>query len=72
MKPDGNLDNEGYMPMINRWNLAKNDTVPVLAARQYGKGKVVVAGTWKICTLDYKDNRLLVNNILDWLSKPAS
>jgi hypothetical protein len=67
MRPRGVVDEDGWMPVIERWELARHDSAPLLAACRYGKGRVVAAGSRKICTLDYGDNLALVRNILAWL-----
>ena len=41
---------------------------PVLAAKRFGKGRVVVAGTWKLCTVAYGHDQKLLDNALVWLS----
>jgi hypothetical protein len=59
------------MPVIERWELAQHAPAPLLAACRHGQGRVVVAGSRKICTLDYGDNAALVRNILAWLAQPG-
>jgi hypothetical protein len=70
MQPRGIVDQDGWMPVIERWELAQHAPAPLLAACRHGKGRIVVAGSRKICTLDYRDNLALVRNILAWLAEP--
>ncbi len=72
MHPVGHKDPEGWMIKIDDWKLDRQDSVTVLAAWQHGKGKVVAAGSWKICSQDRGDNILLVDNVLKWLSAVQS
>lgn len=71
MRPRGIVDDDGWMPAIERWDLAQHPAAPLLAACRHGQGRVVVAGSRKICTLDYGDNAALVRNILAWLAEPG-
>jgi hypothetical protein len=71
MRPRGIVDEDGWMPVIERWELAQHAPAPLLAACRHGRGHVVVVGSRKICTLDYRDNAALVRNILAWLAAPA-
>jgi hypothetical protein len=71
MRPRGIVDEDGWMPVIERWELAGQAAAPLLATCRYGKGRVVIAGSRKICTLDYRDNIALVRNILAWLAEPS-
>ena len=71
MRPRGIVDEDGWMPAIERWELAQHAPAPLLAACRHGKGRVVVAGSRKLCTLDYADNAALVRNILAWLAEPG-
>jgi predicted alpha/beta hydrolase family esterase len=67
--PEGPKGPEGWSrKIIERWMLDRNDAVPLLVAFTYGKGRVILSGTWKLCTLPYGDNTKMVNNILQWLS----
>jgi hypothetical protein len=68
MRPRGVVDEDGWMPVIERWELAQHAPAPLLAACRHGKGRVVIAGSRKLCTLDYGDNTALVRNILAWLA----
>lgn len=69
MRPIGKQDEDGFMPMIDWWEVEQHASVPVLAACRYGRGRVVTCGAMKLCTLDYNDNARLVTNILNWLSE---
>jgi hypothetical protein len=71
MQPRGPVDEDGSMPVIERWELARHAPAPLLAACQHGKGRVVVAGSRKLGTLDYQDNAALVRNVLTWLAEPG-
>jgi hypothetical protein len=71
MRPRGVVDEDGWMPAIERWELAQHAPAPLLAACRHGQGRVVIAGSRKICTLDYRDNAALVRNILAWLAEPG-
>ena len=44
------------------------DATPVPSAKRFGKGRVVVAGTWKLCTVAYGHDQKLLDNALVWLS----
>lgn len=68
MRPIGKQDEDGFMPMIDWWEPERHESVPMLAACRYGRGRVIVCGAMKLCTLDYGDNYQLVTNILDWLA----
>jgi hypothetical protein len=67
LRPVGHRERDGFLRTILRWDLDRRSWTPVLAAIAHGKGRVVAAGTWKLCTLDHRDNRRLVQNILRWL-----
>jgi hypothetical protein len=69
MRPRGIVDDDGWMPVIERWELAQHAAAPLLAACRHGQGRVVAAGSRKICTLDYADNAALIRNILAWLAQ---
>jgi hypothetical protein len=70
MRPRGIVDEDGWMPVIERWELAELGSAPLLAACRHGKGRVVAAGSRKLCTLAYGDNAALIRNILAWLAEP--
>lgn len=67
--PKGNKSPDGYLRIIERYEQAVNmaRTPCVIAARTFSKGRIVLAGTWKIFTLDEGDNRKFVDNALRWL-----
>jgi hypothetical protein len=71
IEPEGRPTPQGYLRQIRRYVVTRNDAVKVLAAWRYPRGKVVASGTWKLCTLDYGDNGLLMKNIIRWLSQPS-
>lgn len=56
-------------------DIVVSDTVgqPHIVARQYNSGKMVVLASEDLIdgTIVYEDNRLLGNNILAWLARPA-
>ncbi len=70
-RPEGEIDAQGMRLRITKWDLERTGSVPVLAGFKYGKGKVVVCGTWKIATLDRADNSKLIHNLIEWL-RPVS
>jgi hypothetical protein len=69
-RPVGNRTPEGWLMTIEKWvqEQNKDGAVPLLVATKIGKGRVVLCGTWKICTYSHGDNKRLVENILQWLS----
>jgi hypothetical protein len=69
-RPEG-ADVDGYLPVITRWVEDCRGPMPALVACKRGKGRVVAAGTWKICTVDVADNRALVNNAIAWLKQAS-
>jgi hypothetical protein len=66
---EGPKDSQGWRKIIVKWSLNRHAAVPVLVARDYERGRVVVAGSWKLLTLDFADNHGLVKNVLAWLSR---
>jgi hypothetical protein len=49
------------------WEPSGGEPVPVFVAFEYGRGRVAVAGTWKIVNPDLGDNGRFVKNVLEWL-----
>ncbi len=68
MRPIGHIQSDGSRPAIDKWEPDQQGTVPILAARTWNQGRIVVSGTWKLWIVDYGDNRQLIENILQWLS----
>ncbi|HEX5690637.1 MAG TPA: hypothetical protein VFX76_11575 [Roseiflexaceae bacterium] len=68
MQPRGVADEDGFMPAIERWEMIHQAPAPLAATTRYGKGRVAIAGSWKLCTLDYGDNAKLLQNMLNWLA----
>ncbi|HEU5460345.1 MAG TPA: hypothetical protein VFU83_07610, partial [Pyrinomonadaceae bacterium] len=67
MEVKGRPNEKGYMRQIHEYVATARSEPTILAAWQYGKGRVVAAGTWKFFTLDQKDNLRLVRNVIAWL-----
>jgi len=67
MRPLGSILSDGSRPSIESWSMSRSGPVPLIAARQWGRGRVVVVGTWKLCTVDYADNRRFLDNAIAWL-----
>jgi hypothetical protein len=66
-RPLGHIIEDGSRPNIDSWVLEEQAACPLLVAKRVRKGRVVVAGTWKLWTLDWPDNQRLLDNILSWL-----
>jgi TIR domain len=71
-RPLGHIKRDGSRPVIDRWIPHHAGPVTLVAARKWGKGRVVVAGTWKLCTVDLADNRRFLNNAIGWLRQKSS
>ena len=54
--------------LIDEWLPESTGAQVLLVAKRHGKGRVVVAGSWKLCTLDAADNRRLLDNTCTWLA----
>lgn len=67
MRPEGQRDAAGQMPVITQWVLDRTQSATLVAAFGYGQGRVVAVGTWKLCTLEVGDNLIFVENIVNWL-----
>jgi len=67
MRPLGSIRPDGSRPNIESWIVSRSGPVPLIAARQWGQGKVVVVSTWKLCTVDAADNRRFLDNAIAWL-----
>jgi TIR domain-containing protein len=67
MEATGRPNEKGYLRQIHEYVPTTRTEPTILAAWQYGKGRVVAAGTWKLFTLDQKDNLHLVRNVIAWL-----
>jgi pimeloyl-ACP methyl ester carboxylesterase len=69
--PVGDRTPDGWLQNIKEWIQHKKDgAVPLLVAFEYGKGRVVLCGTWKLCSLQAADNGRLVSNIMTWVAAP--
>jgi hypothetical protein len=68
MRPLGHIFPDGYRHSIDAWIASGKGPVPVIGARTYGRGRVIVAGTWKLCTVAAADNERFLNNAVAWLS----
>jgi hypothetical protein len=66
------LDADGRRLQILDYIPTSRTEPTVLAAWQYGKGRVVASGTWKLFTLDQCDNIRLVENAIAWLGTQAT
>src|SRR5262249_46284259 len=67
MRPLGRIDADGGRTVIDEIVQERIGPVSVLAARRHKKGRVVAVGTWKLLTVDARDNAPLITNILNWL-----
>jgi hypothetical protein len=66
-RPLGKIKRDGTRPQIDEWEFSHQGSVPLVAARTKGKGRVIIAGTWKLCTFDLADNRRFLSNAIAWL-----
>jgi hypothetical protein len=62
-RPLGHIEPDGSRPTIDQYLPDGGGAVPLFVAMRSGKGRVVAAGTWKLCTADYG---------LGWLSTPGA
>lgn len=67
-RPLGRILPDGSRPNISTLHPEGAGATPLLVARRFGKGRVVIAGTWKLCTVDHPDNQRLIDNALSWLA----
>ena len=67
MRPLGSIRPDGSRPNIESWIVSRSGPVPLIAARQWGRGRVVVVSTWKLCTVDAADNHRFFDNAIAWL-----
>jgi hypothetical protein len=65
----GRMDADGYLRQIFEYLPTSRTEPTILAAWHYGMGRVVASGTWKLFTLDRRDNVTLVKNAIAWLGK---
>jgi len=63
----GRPNEAGYLRQIHEYVPTSRSEPTILAAWQYGQGRVVAAGTWKLFTLDQRDNLRFVRNAIAWL-----
>lgn len=72
--PTGTRSAEGYLRIIRRYERSKTESEPrcAIAARTYFEGRIVMAGSWKILTLNEAGNRKFVDNALRWLGEDRS
>jgi hypothetical protein len=66
-RPKGPLNPDGMRPIIEEWVLVGSQSVPVVVAFKAGRGRVAIAGSWKLAALEYADNLQLVQNLINWL-----
>jgi predicted alpha/beta hydrolase family esterase len=67
----GDRTPEGWVRNISKWFKPEergSGSVPLLVAFEYGKGRVVLCGTWKLLTPLAPDNGTLVRNVMRWLA----
>jgi hypothetical protein len=65
---EGPLDENGMRPIIESWKAVGTGAKPVFVAFESGRGRVAVAGTWKLAALDVEDNRPFLSSVLRWLT----
>jgi hypothetical protein len=70
MRPLGHILPDGSRPAIERWEPSRRGPVPLVAARSYGAGRIVVVGTWKLCTIESAQNTRFLENAIAWLRRP--
>lgn len=68
MRPVGHIEPDGSRPVIDTWEPDRQGGATLLAARTWNRGRVVVAGSWKLWTVNYGDNGKLIDNVLTWLA----
>ena len=66
LEPIGRMD-DGYIRLIHEHRELGAGARTVLGAWEHGKGRVVVAGTWRLATIDDADNTRLIRNAIAWL-----
>ena len=66
-RPLGIIDPDGGRPEIVEYVADGVGATPLLIAKRHLKGRVIAAGTWKLCTADYGDNFKLIENAFRWL-----
>jgi hypothetical protein len=69
MRPLGHILPDGSRPAIEKWEHSRRGPVPLVAARSCGSGRVVVVGTWKLCTIDAAQNTRFLHNAIEWLRR---
>jgi hypothetical protein len=67
MRPLGHILSDGSRPAIDKWEPSRTGRVPLVGARAWGRGKVVIIGSWKMITVDLADNANFIRNTVDWL-----
>lgn len=67
MRPLGRILADGSRPVIDKWEFSRTGRVPLVGARAWGAGKVIVVGSWKVMTIDLADNARFIRNMADWL-----
>jgi len=66
-RPLGIIDPDGSRPDIVGYVADGVGAAPLLVVKRKGRGRVIAAGTWKLCTADYYDNFKLIENAFRWL-----
>jgi hypothetical protein len=69
MRPLGRITEDGSRPAIDKWEHSGKGPVPLVGARSWGAGRVVVVGSWKLCTVEIADNGRFLRNTIDWLRR---
>jgi hypothetical protein len=67
-RPLGHIQPDGSRPNIEAYVIERQGTAAVFAARTYGRGRVAISGTWKICIVDFGDNLKFLRNTMTWLA----
>jgi hypothetical protein len=71
-RPLGLIDPAGGRECLDDQIEDRRGPVSLLAARQWKKGRVVAAGTWKLFTVEQADNVRLISNVISWLRGSTS
>jgi hypothetical protein len=66
--PEGPKGPEGWSrQVIEQWILDRGEAVPLLVASRYGKGRVVLIGTWKLGSFPREGDSKLFAQAVRWL-----
>jgi TIR domain-containing protein len=69
MRPLGRILPDGSRPAIDKWEHSRTGPVPLVGARSWGSGRIVVVGTWKLFTVETARNARFLHNTIDWLRR---